>query len=103
MSNTGFGSTACSTDSVNIVFNGKRECVVDYVFNIRDIQASCSNVRSNKKWYGSAFELLESVCSLVLTHVTMDAAYVPSFSCQGAFYASSFFFVQTENKNTIFS
>merc|ERR1719367_1020059 len=100
--NSIFTSSPCSTNSVNIIFNGHGEGVIDDIFNIWNVKTSGSDICGNKNIDSSSFEFSQCLLSLPLCLVTMNTTNFISSVPKIVFQVVCFKFFKHENYNSIF-
>ena len=72
-SDTGCAGAACTADAVHKGFGFIRQIVVDYVSDVRDVQAAGCQISGNHDGTGAALKLTESLFAGTLGFVSMDS------------------------------
>jgi hypothetical protein len=76
-------------------------CNVDNKLDLRDIETTSSNIGGNKNGGVSGLEGLETLCSLLLSQITMDTTNADTLTAQEVLDTGGFLLVQAKNKDTI--
>lgn len=74
----------CSSDAVNVIFDCKREGIIDHSLNVRDIKSTSGDIGCDQQTYPTCFEVLKCFYPSTLRHVAVQTTDAEASTSQHA-------------------